>query len=116
MQNKIANILILHSQVGAQRCSSADAGTLRHAPIGANAAGYPSIFLPATRPHRSFLSIRLLEAIDVDFLHLHHRLHDVFRLRRIFVVKIIEKNRGGDLPGDAEFVSQPAAGEFLAAG
>src|SRR5207253_7250713 len=29
------------SQVGAQRCSSADARTLRHAPVGADAAGWP---------------------------------------------------------------------------
>ncbi len=77
---------------------------------------YPSAFLLAAPLRLSFLSIRLLDAIDVDFLHLHHRLHDVFRLRRIFVVKIIEENRGADLPGDAEFVSQPAAGDFLAAG
>lgn len=67
-------------------------------------------------PHWSFLSIRLLEAIDVNFLHLHHRLHDVFRLRRIFIVHKVQKNRGGDLPGNAEFVSQPTAGDFLAAG
>jgi len=54
--------------------------------------------------------------MDVDFLHLHHRLHDVFRLRRILVVKIIEENRWGDLPSDAKSVRQPAAGDFLAAG
>jgi hypothetical protein len=50
---------------------------------------YPSVFYFQRRP-RSFFSIRLLDSIDVDLLHLHHRLNNVFRLRRIFVVKIIE--------------------------
>ncbi len=77
---------------------------------------YPWVFLLAATQQRSFLSIRLLEAIDVDFLHLHHCLHDIFRLCRILVVKIIEKNRGADLPGDAKFVRQPAASDFFAAG
>ena len=60
--------------------------------------------------------MRLLDAIDVDFLHLHHRLHDVLRLRRILVVDVIEENSGSDLPRDAKFVRQPAASNFLAAG
>jgi len=64
-------------------------------------------------PQWSFFLIRLLDLMDVDLPHLHHRLHDVFRLGRIFVVQIIEENRGADLPSNAEFVSQPAAGDFL---
>jgi hypothetical protein len=51
---------------------------------------YPSVF-PLQCSHDSLLLIRLLDAIDVDFLHLHHRLHHVFGRGRIFVVEIIEQ-------------------------
>ena len=70
-------------------------------------------WLAAKESSQSFLSICLLDAIDVDFLHLHHRLHDVSRLGRIFVIKIIEQNRGADLPGNAGICQSASRKRFF---
>ena len=106
------------SPASGSRCRGSLRGRARSFPVrflsvGISECRSTALVIP---PHWSFLSIRLLDAIDIDFLHLHHRLHDVFGLGRIFVVEIIEKNRRADLLGDAKFVRQPAASDFLAAG
>src|SRR6202040_1333827 len=58
----------------------------------------------------------LLQGIAVDLGHLQHGLHGAFGPLRILVAQQLAKNRGDDLPGEAELVLQPAAAIRAAAG
>src|SRR2546423_137949 len=53
--------------------------------------------------------VGLLQALDVELLHLHHRLHDPGRLFRILVPQELAQHGGHDLPRHAELVLEPAA-------
>src|SRR5690242_9498831 len=52
---------------------------------------------------------------DVDLMHGQHRGHDASRRRLILVGEQIDEPLRRDLPAEAKFVLQPAAGGFLTA-
>src|SRR5881394_419656 len=60
--------------------------------------------------------VGLLQAVDVELLHLHHGLHDPVRLFRILVSQELAEHGGNDLPRDAELVLEPAALVFGSTG
>src|SRR3989442_15124389 len=57
-----------------------------------------------------------LEGGKVDLTHLKHGLHGPARLRRVRIMEQLEHGDGDDLPGQAEFVFEPAALALLSAG
>ena len=58
---------------------------------------------------------RVLQRLDVDLLHLQHRLHGALGAPRVGVAQQLAEPLGDDLPAQAEPVLEPAALTFLAA-
>src|SRR5215211_5505880 len=58
---------------------------------------------------------RLLERRDLDLAHLEHRGHDALRRLGLGAGEQRGEPGGGDLPGDAEAILEPAARAVLAA-
>ena len=56
----------------------------------------------------------LLKQLDVDFAHLKHGLHDPARFFLVGVSQQLAQRLGNDLPGEPEFVLEPAALAFVA--
>src|SRR5437773_6807282 len=57
-----------------------------------------------------------LQALDVELLHLHHRLHDALRYCGIGIAEELRQRGRNDLPRQAELVLEPAAHLLLSAG
>jgi len=55
------------------------------------------------------IAMGILQCLDIDFPHLHHRLGDAIRFFLIFVAHQFHQNRGDDLPGKIEFFRHPTA-------
>src|SRR5688572_23788631 len=53
--------------------------------------------------------VRALECGDVDFRHLHHRLHHAAGLHGVLVTHELAECRRNDLPRETELVLEPAA-------
>src|SRR5207245_1816257 len=94
---------------------------VRHRPPG----GHDPRRRGARLEHRPLLQLRVEVASglvgspqlgDVDLFHLQHRRHDPLRLLGVFVLQHLAQDRGNHLPRQAEFVLEPPALDFLAAG
>src|SRR6476620_4631621 len=58
--------------------------------------------------------ISIFQRLDIDLLHLKHRLHHASGFLLIAIVQHIDQHSWGDLPRKTKFVPEPAARRFLA--
>ena len=80
-------------------------------------AGYAAAKSKAAESVRSTLAwSSLLQAFYIDFGHLKHGLHGALGFFGIFVAESFAESGGDDLPGEAEFVFEPAASAGFSAG
>ena len=80
---------------------------------GALSIACPARFRSALRAAPAFA--RRLDDGDVDFAHAHHRLLGAAYGGLVWAAHDLVQGRRNDLPGDAEFVLEPAASDFRAA-
>src|SRR5688572_11432098 len=66
---------------------------------------------------KSLAFVSLLQALDINVFHLQQGIHDAARFSGISVLQELEEQCRNDLPGQAEFIFEPAAllGRLVAA-
>src|SRR6266487_6985270 len=82
--------------------------SIPHAPQSERRTG-TAAFSNMKHERPSPLLVSLLQARDVELVHLEHRLHDPSRPCRILVLQHLAQHRGDDLPRHPVLVPEPAA-------